>query len=245
MRKSLLFLCLFTLVISCRKPDNSPPQIGAIQVNSITAEMIDVDPGDTLSVAAFIEDDIELAQFKIDIHHDFDGHSHKNLTTRYSEIRIKNISGTTYNISEDFIISDDASSGIYHGTIQVLDKEGNISEIKAFYFQVVRNNQPTIEMDLPESISSGSVLNVLGDLSAIGDATLSLVQIRIQSTKTGNDLLKQNYTPSGSPTTWNTYIDGNISVNIPVEENEKLIFRIRVEDSNGNNTIFETEIIIV
>jgi hypothetical protein len=29
------------------------------------------------------------------------------------------------------------------------------------------------------------------------------------------------------------------------DENEKIFFRIRVEDSNGNNTIFESEIIIV
>jgi hypothetical protein len=234
-------------LLACRKSDLVKPTVTNITVNNLSQDVVlDVNPGDTIIVRALLQDDTELGQFKIDIHHDFDGHSHKSTMTKYAEIRIKNISGMSYNMEETFIIPDTTASGIYHGTIQALDVEGNISTPQIFYFNVLRSNQPTIEMNLPETISVGSTLNIDGVLSAVGASThLSLVQIRIRSSKTGNTLLNQTYNLSGSPITWNPFTDGNVSLALPAEENEKIFFRIRVQDSNGNNTIFETEIIIV
>jgi hypothetical protein len=242
------FFILFALsLVACKKSDLIRPTVSNVTVNnSGPGTTIDVNPGDTIVVRALLQDNEELGQFKIDIHQDFDGHSHKSTMTPYAEIRIKTISGTIYNLEETFIIPDTTASGIYHGTIQALDVEGNTSLPELFYFNVVRNNQPTIEMNLPVTISAGAILNVDGDLTAIGDNVhLTKVQIRIRSTQTGNNLLNQTYNLSGSPTTWNPFSNGNVSVNIPASENQKLIFRIRVEDSNGNNTIFESEIIIV
>jgi hypothetical protein len=242
-----VFLLFALSLFACKKSDLVRPTASNVTVNN-TAEgsILDFNPGDTIVVRAFLEDNQELGQFKIDIHQDFDGHSHKSTMTPYAEIRIKTISGVTYNLEETFIIPDTTASGIYHGTIQALDAEGNTSLPQVFYFNVVRNNQPTIEMNLPATISAGAVLNVDGVLTAIGNNVhLTKVQIRIRSTKTGNNLLDQNYNLSGAPTTWNPFVNGNVSVAIPSDENQKIIFRIRVEDSNGNNTIFESEIIIV
>lgn len=246
MYRLLIALLMLTLV-ACRKSDILPPTVTGVSVNGENQEqMLDVNPGDTLIIRAIIDDNTELGQFKIDIHHDFDGHSHKSSMTRYAEIRIKNISGLSYNLEEMFIIPDTTASGIYHGTIQSLDAEGNVSLPEVFYFNVVRPEQPTIAMNLPATISAGSVLNIDGLLSAVGaNVNLSLVQIRVRSSKTGDNLLNQTYNLSGAPTTWNPFANGNISVTIPADENEKIFFRIRVEDSNGNNTIFESEIIIV
>jgi len=246
MNRILTALLMLTLV-ACRKSDILPPTVTGVSVNGENQEQIlDVNPGDTLIIRAIIDDNTELGQFKIDIHHDFNGHSHKSTMTRYAEIRIKNISGLSYNLEEMFIVPDTTASGIYHGIIQSLDAEGNVSLPEVFYFNVVRPEQPTIAMNLPATISAGSVLNIDGLLSAVGaDVHLSLVQIRIRSSKTGDNLLNQNYDLSGAPTTWNPFANGNISVTIPADENEKIFFRIRVEDSNGNNTIFESEIIIV
>jgi hypothetical protein len=238
---------LMLALVACRKSDIVPPAVTGVSVNGENQEQIlDVNPGDTLIIRAIIDDNTELGQFKIDIHHDFDGHSHKSTMTRYAEIRIKNISGLSYNLEEMFIIPDTTASGIYHGTIQSLDAEGNVSLPEVFYFNVVQPEQPTIAMNLPATISAGSVLNIDGLLSAVGaNVHLSLVQIRVRSSKTGDNLLNQTYNLSGAPTTWNPFANGNISVTIPADENEKIFFRIRVEDSNGNNTIFESEIIIV
>jgi hypothetical protein len=234
-------------LVACKKSDLVRPTVTNVSVNNTnSSSILDVNPGDTIIVRAMLQDDKELGQFKIDIHHDFDGHSHKSTTVRYAEIRIKDISGSNYSLTETFVIPFDAASGTYHGTIQALDAEGNTSLPELFYFNVVRNNQPTIEMNLPETISAGSTLNIDGLLSAVGSGVhLDLVQIRIRSSQTGNNLLSQTYNLSGSPTTWNPFADGNVSVVIPSNENQKIFFRIRVQDSNGNNTIFESEIIIV
>ncbi len=239
----LVSLAVFS---SCKKSDITPPTVSNITVNNTTNETIDLAPGDTFLVKALLTDNLELGQFKIDIHDDFDGHSHKSMMTKYAEIRIKSIDGISYNLEEMFVIPDTTASGIYHGTIQALDAEGNVSLPQVFYFNVVRDEQPTIAMNLPATISAGSVLNIDGLLSAVAsDAHLTRVDIRIRSTQTGNDLLKQTYNLSGAPTTWNPFSDGGVSITIPANEGQKLIFRIRVEDSNGNNTIFESEIIIV
>jgi hypothetical protein len=245
--KQLLFLTMILSFFSCRKSDLELPTVANILVNNIAAtETLDLNPGDTIWVKALLQDNNELGQFKIDIHQDFDGHSHKSTMTPYAEIRIKTIAGVNYDLEEMFVIPDTTASGIYHGTIQALDAEGNVSTPLVFYFNVVRSNQPIISMNLPATISAGAVLNVDGDLSAVGDNVhLTKVQIRIRSTKTGNNLLNQTYNLSGAPTTWNPFTNGNVSVDIPADENQKIIFRIRVEDSNGNNTIFESEIIIV
>lgn len=244
MKPYLIFLSVLVM-FSCRKSDLTPPTVSSVSVNNISGETLELSPGDSFTLRALIEDNEALGQFKIDIHDDFDGHSHKSSTERYAEIRIKDIDGTSYDLEEVFTIPENASSGTYHGTIQAIDAEGNVSQIALFYFDIVRPEQPVIVMDLPESIAVGSTLNVLGVITAQGEATLNTVRIRIRSTKTGNRIHNQTYTIPSGLTTWNTFVDGNITIAIPDEEDEKLIFRLWVEDSKGNNTIFETEIIIV
>ena len=238
----LLFLPLF--VFSCDKSDDVLPTLSTVSVNDNSIDVLEFQPGSSFVVRSTFGDNIQLGQFKIDIHQDFDGHSHKDLTTQFAEIRIKNIEGTQYNLEETFDIPIDASSGTYHGTIRVLDKEGNMSEIKTFYFNIVRDNQPTISMNLPASVSVGNLVQILGEISAQGGATLKTVKIRIRSSLTGNKLMDQAYPVTGL-TTWNPFTDGNASFTVPQDETEKLFFRLWVEDSNGNFTIFESEIIIV
>ena len=242
--KSCFSFLLILVLFSCRKSDLTPPTVSSVTVNNVSGETLEFSPGESFTVRALIEDNEELGQFKIDIHQDFDGHSHKSSTVRYAEIRIKDIEGASYNLEEVFTIPENASSGTYHGTIQAIDAEGNVSQIAIFYFDIVRSEQPLIVMDLPENIPVGATLNVLGVISAQGEATLNTVRIRIRSTKTGNTINQTHNIPSGIAT-WNTFVDGNIAIPIPPEEDEKLIFRLWVEDSKGNNTIFETEITIV
>jgi hypothetical protein len=244
MKYALLFL--FALVaFSCKKSDLIPPTSSVVTVNDISNEILEFSPGTTFTVRSTISDNVSLGQFKIDIHQDFDGHSHKTSTQRYSEIRIKNIDGTNFALEESFTIPENASSGTYHGTLTSLDDEGNVSDVSTFYFNIIQPTQPTISMNLPSSISNNEVLSVLGVINAQGDATLSKVRIRIRGSNSGNTLLNGTYTMPPTTTTWNPFENGNVSLTIPQEENGKLFFRLWVEDSNGNNTIFETEIIIV
>jgi hypothetical protein len=243
--KSYWFLFFGLVFASCNKSDLVPPTIEAVTVNNESGVVLEFQPGESFIIRSLINDNKALGQFKIDIHHDFDGHSHKSSTVRYAEIRIKDLSGLSYNLEESFTIPLDASSGTYHGTIQALDAEGNVSPPSLFYFNIVRNNQPTIVMDIPEQLPIGATLQVQGLISAQDEATLNTVRIRVRSTRTGNTIHNQTYNLAPGTTSWNPFIDGNVSIVIPQQENEKLIFRLWVEDSNGNNTIFETEIIIV
>lgn len=244
--KGLFALIIFSLLFaSCKKSDLTPPTVGEISVNNNTTDILEFQPGASFVIRTILEDNLALGQFKIDIHHDFDGHSHKSSTERYKEIRIKDIDGLTYNLEEEFTIPMDASSGTYHGSISALDAEGNVSEVRLFYFNIVRENQPTISMNLPQSVQQGSTFEVEGSISAASDTTLKTIKVRIVSTQTGNKIFEQTYNLPAATTTWNAATNGNISVSLPQEETEKLNFRIWVEDSNGNNTIFEAEIIIV
>ncbi len=245
MRSLYSILLIAILLTACRKSDAIPPELAEISVNDIVDQDLVFQPGASFTVRTILTDDTELGQFKIDIHDDFDGHSHKTLTEKFKEIRIKNISGTQYQLEEQFTIPANASSGTYHGTIRVLDAEGNISEAGIFHFGIYRPEQPTISMNLPQSIASGSNLEVNGQIQAQSGASLKTVKIRVRSLQTGNNLIEQTYTIPPSTTTWNTWTDGNISVPIPASGTEKIFFRIWAEDSNGNNTIFETDIIIV
>ena len=245
MKKYLLLVFFSAFLISCKKSDVTPPTVAVVTVNNEANEILDLSPGDTFVVRTAISDNEALGQFKIDNHHDFDGHSHKNNMVRYTEIRIKDIEGTSYNLEETFTIPLDAASGTYHGTIRALDAEGNTSEPRLFYFNVARPDQPTIVMDLPETIAPGAVLQVIGMISAIDDAELKAVRIRVRSPKTGNTLHTETYNLGPNTIVWNPFVDGNVSISIPADEDEKIIFRLWVEDSKGNNTIFEAEIIIV
>lgn len=239
--RNVLVLFLFVAVIfSCKKADSELPTISEIKVNG-SASTVLVSPGESINVAALISDNEELNQFKIDIHHDFDGHSHKSMTTRYAEIRIKDISGASYNLNENFSIPENASSGTYHGTIRAVDKEGNQSENRLFYFDVIRPEQPTINLTLPTSIEAGNNLNISGTVN--GNVFISQVFIKLVAENTGNSLYNQTFNLATSELlSWDPVSDGAVSINIPVGTSGKLKFRLRVEDINGNNTIFEQEI---
>lgn len=244
MLKYIFILASLGILFSCKKTDTIAPEIQNLQVNAGGATVLSFAVGESFNVSASLIDNNELAQFKIDIHQDFDGHSHKMMTDPYSEIRIKDISGKSYELNETFSIPDTASSGTYHGTLRVLDADGNTSDASIFYFNVTRDNQPVIVSNLPSSISAGSNLNLDLDISAQGNALLSRYQLKIISTQTGNDLSPStiNQNIAGTPTTWNPFTDGQISIPIPLGLTGKLKFRLRIEDNNKNNTIFEAEI---
>ena len=227
---------------SCKKADSELPVISSVRVNN-SSETVNVEPGESILVTALITDNEDLNQFKIDIHHDFDGHSHKTMTARYSEIRIVDISGSTHNLSETFIIPENTSSGAYHGTIRAVDKEGNQSENVLFYFNVVRSGQPVIAITAPQSVAAGTNFGISGTIT--GTANLSLIQIRAIAESTGNSLYTQSFNvASAQSTTWDAEENANISIAVPENLTGKIKFRVRAEDINGNNTIFEKDIVV-
>lgn len=235
---SLISLAFF----SCKKADSELPEVKNILVNGVT-QTLNFSPGESFVVTALISDNEELSQFKIDIHHDFDGHSHKSMTVRYSKIVIKDISGSTYQLSEAFELPANVSSGTYHGTITAVDKEGNQSLNQLFYFNVVREEQPEIAVTVPANVASGGTWNPEGVVNT--SVAISFVRVTVKAESTGNTLYNQTFNiASQELTTWDFQSNGAIAVAIPAGLTGKIDFRVRVEDVNGNNTIFEEEIVV-
>lgn len=243
MKKNIFVLLgVALLAFSCKKADSEKPTISDVKVNG-SASIIDVSPGEAITVTAQISDNEELSQFKIDIHHDFDGHSHKIMTVRFSEIRIKDISEGTYSLSELFTIPANASSGAYHGTILAVDKEGNQSENSLFWFDIVRAEQPAINLNVPLTVNASESFGITGDIT--GSVNLSAVYIKVTSESSGNSLYSQTFNIASSETmTWNPETDASISIAVPSGTTGNLKFRVRVEDIDGNNSIFEQQIVV-
>lgn len=243
MRTGWMVWSIASLVFfSCKKADSELPEIKDVKLNN-SVEILNFSPGETFNVTALITDNEDLSQFKIDVHHDFDGHSHKSMTVRYAKIVIKDISGTTYQLNENFDLPDNASSGAYHGTITAVDKEGNQSLNKLFYFNVVRPEQPEITVAVPDNVAAGSTWNPVGSVNTA--VAISFVRVIVKSETTGNTLYNQLFTLAAQElTSWNFQSDGAVAINIPEGLTGKLDFRVRIEDVNGNNTIFEEELVV-
>jgi len=238
----LIILSLVLLTFSCKKADTEKPIITDVKVNG-SASILNISPNESITVSSLISDNKELSQFKIDIHHDFDGHSHKAMTVRFAEIRIKDILGGSYSLNEQFTISENASSGAYHGTILAVDKEGNQSESKLFWFNIVRAEQPVINLNVPTTVNNGESFGITGEIS--GSVHLSLINVKVTSEDNGNSLFNQTYNIASSETlTWNPETDASISIAVPSGMTGNLKFRVRIEDIDGNNSIFEQQIVV-
>lgn len=82
--------------------------------------------GNEITVNATISDDTELSQAKIEIHENFDGHSHmKNGAPEFEWDSIINLSGKTATLNFKVKLPIDIAAGNYHFTMKVLDKQGN------------------------------------------------------------------------------------------------------------------------
>jgi len=84
------------------------------------------DAGDAVHFEALFEDDIALATYSINIHDNFDGHSHGRLAaTSFEYSQSFDLSGTSDDVHEDIDIPSDAFAGPYHMVVEAIDAAGN------------------------------------------------------------------------------------------------------------------------
>ncbi|SDM70423.1 protein of unknown function [Catalinimonas alkaloidigena] len=127
--------------------------------------------GQELILELAFTDDRDLSQCKIDIHHNFDCHTHGGrviappavappqkqgtellsplslLAETWSEFRIKEVSGMQQTWEEVFAVPQNAAVGNYHLMVQGLDAAGNEAEFLEFDLQV-RNAQDSLPPSL-------------------------------------------------------------------------------------------------
>jgi len=84
------------------------------------------DEGGTIHFEAEFEDDIGLSTYNINIHNNFDGHSHARLAaTAFAFNQSYDLSGTLDDVHQDVAIDADVIAGPYHFIVEAIDASGN------------------------------------------------------------------------------------------------------------------------
>src|SRR5688572_12174514 len=143
MRSSKYIMIAALILIGCsgsdvEKPDTEIPQI--VLVSSSPEYGTDDICGlpethvfpllseQTLNLELDFSDDVELSQYKIDIHHNFDCHTHGRITEvgePWFVARIEKLEGRGLRITEQLEVPANVTAGNYHLMIYCLDKVGN------------------------------------------------------------------------------------------------------------------------
>jgi hypothetical protein len=190
MKYSLYIILLLAGFCSgCNKPDDDPapavpgadgPVITVTEksVPAVTASLCGVSydnvlkiaVGATLQMKMRFQSNRELSQYKIDIHSNFDCHTHARVAAASNPWKLSetvDISGTDTTVTKSLAVPADAAAGNYHFMIRLLDATGNEAEFVEYniiLFNPDDTEPPVISMVAPaqDSIASeaGSTLNI-------------------------------------------------------------------------------------
>lgn len=140
--KAFLFLLPLVLILACSededKVDDVYPVIDLTASNAFPKNCDTLFRGETFIFKARFTDNVELGSFSIDVHHNFDHHSH---TTEVEECELDPVkdpvnpwlliqefsipSGkTSFMADEEVIVPADVDTGDYHFMIRLTDAEG-------------------------------------------------------------------------------------------------------------------------
>ena len=131
MKKSIYLLGLGSmfLLAGCGDADE---EVSAVDTAAPTIEVSEpvmgeaVAAGSDMHFEATFTDNEALATFKLDLHENFDGHSHGKVSvTPFDFEQTYTIQGKTAEPHEDVAIAADATAGPYHLTVVAIDASGN------------------------------------------------------------------------------------------------------------------------
>ncbi|TVR84086.1 MAG: DUF4625 domain-containing protein [Chitinophagaceae bacterium] len=126
--KGLLPLLIISMVfVACSKDEDTEAPVIVVTSPQDHAE---INAGGHFHVRANFTDNEELASWKIDIHDNFDGHSHKVSHKGWSFVETGDLSGTSDNIDIRVDVPEDAHHGDYHLLVFALDAAGNESFVE-------------------------------------------------------------------------------------------------------------------
>ncbi len=186
-----LAILLAGFTTACDKEDETPndtqaPTIENLMLNDKDHD-ITVGAGANLLAKAILKDNLNLGEAKIDIHSNFDGHSHGRVeTTAFDLSRVIRLSGTQMNLQEQISIPADAATGNYHFIVQIIDAAGNEGDFAEVEFEITSNSQPQVKLTAPTpeagedeiDLAEGEILRLAG---MIEDADgLEEIKIKIE-----------------------------------------------------------------
>jgi uncharacterized membrane protein len=125
-----------SLFVSCDDGDTTKPVINLIEPEDGDSLQIGGESG--VHFEAEFSDDEALASYKIEIHHNFDGHDHDQLRAASDEETVDFTFEKTYDLSgkknadvhhHDILIPENATPGDYHLMIYCTDASGNEAHV--------------------------------------------------------------------------------------------------------------------
>ena len=134
-----------------------PMPVADTVCGSLEPGVFHVASGDTLALDITFSDDEALAQYKLDIHSNFDCHGHANKTEDWSFLSISPLSGREQTVEVRLPVPANVTAGAYHFQVQVLDEAGNSDPGLGFYSILVQNGAdtlaPVLTVSEPASLS--------------------------------------------------------------------------------------------
>lgn len=183
------FLGALFIVSACKKEektevDTQKPNI-TIETPTSTTEVVG---GQLLNIRAKLTDNLNLSQYKIEIHPNFDGHSHgktlNETVVPFEWDTLVNISGKEHLVDLKIPISSNAKAGSYDLLIQCIDQAGYEAPIKFVSFKI-KNPDDLIPPSLNLTFPSITAVNEI-----IFDSTETSKSITLQGSATDNKRIK-------------------------------------------------------
>lgn len=179
-------------VLACERvsDDMVLPQISEFQLSADT-----VVPGDLLEIFVGVTDDEALSQMRIRISSSF-----SKSFGEWRDVRVDDISGTSFQKTYQFAIPDTSQAGLYSAAFQVVDHRGNASIDSVIDFNIYQpgitpalvdfGTEPPANADFVILADTSGFLRFFGDVS--DNVGLARVEIVFQRPN-GSTLLTDTY----------------------------------------------------
>jgi hypothetical protein len=258
---------LLVLTIACdKKEEQKPKDTTRPTINSSTHlhGLMNgrITAGSKLEVHYKVQDDVELRELKIDIHNNFDGHSHGRLSggAAFEWDTIIRLGGTSREQEIDVMIPATALAGPYHVGLFVTDASGNQGDSKYLDFEITSPSQPSIMLNgllaYPQEndMEPGDTLVLNG--TASDNEALEEIEIKIEEEEHeggrisgsigGTPLYKREFKPSTHASLFTNgnkeFNFSNIAVadrarmpaNIPSGQHKDFELLVKAKDTDGN-----------
>jgi hypothetical protein len=124
--KKLFILAAVSLLglTACEKEETPDLTKPVVTLQAPGGDHVDVGPGDSFQFQALITDDVELSQWKFNIH-DAAGHTHRVTVEPWELVEVGSVTGKSYTLSKTLTVPDSAEITTYHLEIEATDKAGN------------------------------------------------------------------------------------------------------------------------
>ena len=146
-----------------------PQAMEGMICGSEESNVIRIASGQDIVLNLTFSDDRNLSQYKIDVHNNFDCHSHGRITSSWQMLKIEDVFGKKIETEEVLAVPENALAGDYHLQILCIDDSGNEAEPIIYSIQVensIDNIPPELVLSEPSSddftASKGSEIKFQG-----------------------------------------------------------------------------------